>query len=90
VARVAAVHARVRRQRLDGVHKAALALVSTYDVIVHAEYLQAMRRADNDEFGPLGELIARSVTTNLYRFVKPAVAGPVKLVPYPLRSRGAT
>lgn len=47
------------------------------------KYLQAMRRADNGEFGPLGELIARSVTTNLYRFVMPAVAGPVKLVPLP-------
>ncbi|GII28370.1 Fic family protein [Planotetraspora mira] len=47
------------------------------------KYLQAMRRADNDGFGPLGELIARSVTTNLYRFVMPAVAGPVKLVPLP-------
>jgi Fic family protein len=45
------------------------------------KYLQAMRRADRDEFGPLGELIARSVTDNLYRFVIPAVAGPVKLVP---------
>jgi hypothetical protein len=29
----------------------------------------------------LGELIARSVTDNLYRFVIPAVAGPGKLVP---------
>ncbi len=26
-------------------------------------------------------MIARSVTANLYRFVVPAVAGPVKLVP---------
>jgi Fic family protein len=47
------------------------------------KYLRAMRRADTGEFGPLGELIARSVTTNLYRFVMPAVAGPVKLVPLP-------
>ncbi|WP_433250132.1 hypothetical protein ACQPYK_03640 [Streptosporangium sp. CA-135522] len=55
------------------------------------KYLQAMRRADNDEFGPLGELIARSVTTNLYRFVMPAVAGPVKLVPLPaLATRDVT
>jgi Fic family protein len=44
-------------------------------------YLKAMRRSDRDEYGPLGELIARSVTTNLYRFVMPAVAGPVKLLP---------
>lgn len=46
-------------------------------------YLTAMRRADNGEPGPLGELIARSVTTNLHRFVMPAVAGPVKLLPLP-------
>jgi hypothetical protein len=45
------------------------------------KYLQAMRRADRGEYGPLGELIARSVTANLYKFVIPAVAGPVKLVP---------
>ncbi|MEO3793430.1 transposase [Nonomuraea sp. B10E15] len=37
VARVAALHARVRRQRLDGAHKAALALVTAYDVIVHED-----------------------------------------------------
>ncbi|MEV4526697.1 transposase [Streptosporangium sp. NPDC049304] len=37
VARVAALHATVRRQRLDGVHKAALALVRDYDVIVHED-----------------------------------------------------
>lgn len=45
------------------------------------KYLQAMRRADREDLGPLGELIARSVTANLYRFVLPAVAGPVKLIP---------
>ncbi|MGW9372539.1 Fic family protein [Streptomyces xanthophaeus] len=45
------------------------------------KYLQAMRRGDRGEMGPLAELIARSVTSNLYRFVLPAVAGPVKLVP---------
>ncbi|WP_433374517.1 RNA-guided endonuclease InsQ/TnpB family protein [Streptosporangium sp. CA-115845] len=33
VARVAALHGKVRRQRLDGAHKAALALVRDYDVI---------------------------------------------------------
>ncbi|WP_328809054.1 RNA-guided endonuclease InsQ/TnpB family protein [Nonomuraea montanisoli] len=37
VARVAALHARVRRQRLDGAHKAALALVRAYDVIAHED-----------------------------------------------------
>ncbi|WP_113698499.1 RNA-guided endonuclease InsQ/TnpB family protein [Nonomuraea lactucae] len=35
VARVAALHAKVRRGRLDAAHKAALALVRDYDVIVH-------------------------------------------------------
>jgi putative transposase len=37
VARVAALHAKVRRRRLDGAHKAALALVRGYDVIVHED-----------------------------------------------------
>ncbi|MGI5488106.1 RNA-guided endonuclease InsQ/TnpB family protein [Microtetraspora malaysiensis] len=36
-ARVAALHAKVRRQRLDGAHKAALALVSGYGVIVYED-----------------------------------------------------
>ncbi|MFF5206097.1 RNA-guided endonuclease InsQ/TnpB family protein [Streptosporangium sp. NPDC000396] len=37
VARLAALHAKVRRQRLDGAHKAALALVGGYDVIVYED-----------------------------------------------------
>ncbi|WP_246090227.1 RNA-guided endonuclease InsQ/TnpB family protein [Nonomuraea deserti] len=37
VARVAALHGKVRRQRLDGAHKAALALMGCYDVIVHED-----------------------------------------------------
>ncbi|MED7930142.1 transposase [Nonomuraea sp. LP-02] len=37
VAKVAALHAKVRRQRLDTAHKAALALVRAYDVIVHED-----------------------------------------------------
>ncbi|MGH9046685.1 MAG: Fic family protein [Acidimicrobiales bacterium] len=44
-------------------------------------YLRALRRADDGDPGPLGELIARSVTNNLYRFVVPALAGPHRLVP---------
>ncbi|WP_240196880.1 RNA-guided endonuclease InsQ/TnpB family protein [Nonomuraea lactucae] len=36
-ARVAVLHGRVGRQRLDGAHKAALALVRDYDVIVHED-----------------------------------------------------
>ncbi|BAK36590.1 hypothetical protein MLP_35760 [Microlunatus phosphovorus NM-1] len=45
------------------------------------KYLKAMRKADQGEYGPLAELIARAVTNNLYRFVVPAVAGPARLVP---------
>lgn len=45
------------------------------------KYSSAMRRADAGDDGPLGELIARSVTSNLHRFVVPAVAGPARLVP---------
>ncbi len=44
-------------------------------------YLRALRRADGGDPGPLGELVARAVTDNLYRFVVPAVAGPHRLVP---------
>lgn len=46
-----------------------------------SKYLKAMRKADQGEYGPLGELIARAITNNLYRFVVPAVAGPARLVP---------
>ena len=44
-------------------------------------YLQALRRADEGNYGPLAELIARAVLDNLYRFVVPALAGPARLVP---------
>lgn len=44
-------------------------------------YLTALRKSDASDPGPLGELIARAVTDNLYRFVVPAVAGPHRLVP---------
>jgi Fic family protein len=46
-----------------------------------SRYLRSLRRADAGDPGPLGELIARSVTDNLYRFVLPAVAGRRQLVP---------
>lgn len=45
------------------------------------KYLNAMRKADNGDYGPLGEVLARAVTNNLYKFVVPAVAGPARLVP---------
>lgn len=44
-------------------------------------YLEALRRADAGDPGSLGELIARAILDNLYRFVVPAVAGPARLVP---------
>jgi fido (protein-threonine AMPylation protein) len=46
-----------------------------------SEYLRALRRADDNDPGLLGELIARAMLDNLYRFVVPAVAGPARLVP---------
>ena len=47
------------------------------------EYLRALRRADSGDFGLLGELLARAVLDNLYKFIVPAVAGPARLVPLP-------
>lgn len=46
-----------------------------------ARYLRALRRADAGDCGELGELIARAILDNLYRFVVPAIAGPARLVP---------
>lgn len=44
-------------------------------------YLAAMQRADADDYGALGELIARAMYDNLNRFIVPNVAGPARLVP---------
>jgi hypothetical protein len=44
-------------------------------------YLAALRRAGAGDAGALGELLARSILDNLYRFVVPAIAGPLRLVP---------
>lgn len=46
-------------------------------------YLDALGCADRGEYGPLGELLARSMLDNINRFVLPSVAGPVRLVPLP-------
>jgi hypothetical protein len=46
-----------------------------------APYLAGLRRADHGEPGALGELLARAILDNLYKFVMPAVAGPGRLVP---------
>lgn len=45
------------------------------------QYLAALRRADAGDHGTLGELLARAILENLYRFIVPAVAGPARLVP---------
>lgn len=44
-------------------------------------YLRALRAVDAGDAGPLGELVARAVLDNLYRFIVSAVAGPIRLVP---------
>jgi len=46
-----------------------------------ARYLTALQKADQGDHGPLGELLARAIIDNLMRFILPAVAGPVKVVP---------
>lgn len=46
-----------------------------------SEYLRALRRADTGDCGSLGELVARAILDNLYKFIVPAIAGPVRLVP---------
>jgi Fic family protein len=46
-------------------------------------YLTALRRADRGDPGPLGELLARAVLDNLYKFVVPAMADRERLVPLP-------
>lgn len=48
-----------------------------------SRYLNALRRADQSDSGPLGEFLARAILDNLYKFVVPAVAGPARLVPLP-------
>jgi Fic family protein len=45
------------------------------------QYLDALDRADQGDPEPLGEILARAILDNLNRFVLPAIAGPVKLVP---------
>jgi hypothetical protein len=44
-------------------------------------YLRSLRRADMGDHGALGELIARAILDNLYKFVMPAAAGPARLLP---------
>lgn len=44
-------------------------------------YLNALRRADRGDAGPLAEIVARAVTDSIYRFLLPGLAGPHRLVP---------
>lgn len=44
-------------------------------------YLAAMQRADDGDYGQLGEILARAVYDNLNRFIVPALAGPAWLIP---------
>ena len=44
-------------------------------------YLNALRRADRADAGPLAEILARAVTDGIYRFLLPGLAGPHRLVP---------
>jgi Fic family protein len=53
------------------------------------KYIRALRRADEGDPGALGELIARAVLDNLYKFIVPAVAGPARLVPLAALAGGA-
>lgn len=46
-----------------------------------ASYLAALQRADQGDYGLLGELLARAMYDNLNRFIVPNVAGPARLVP---------
>jgi len=45
------------------------------------KYLRALQRADDGDYGALGDFIARAILDNLYKFVVPAIAGPARLVP---------
>ena len=91
---VAALHARFERIHpfLDGNGRAGRLLLNLMLVrlgyppaIVYkrqrSDYLRALRRADQGDVGQLGELLARAVLDNLYRFVVPAIARPARLVP---------
>jgi fido (protein-threonine AMPylation protein) len=44
-------------------------------------YLNALRRGDRGDPGPLAEIFARAVTDGIYRFLLPGLAGPHRLVP---------
>jgi prophage maintenance system killer protein len=47
------------------------------------KYLRALERADNGDCGGLAELLARAVRDGIHRFLMPALAGPLSVVPLP-------
>lgn len=46
-----------------------------------AQYLAALQKADDGDYGPLGEILARAMYDNLNRFILPNLAGPARIVP---------
>lgn len=46
-----------------------------------AQYLAALQKADDSDYGPLGEILARAMYDNLNRFILPNLAGPARIVP---------
>ncbi|MFD1931740.1 RNA-guided endonuclease InsQ/TnpB family protein [Nonomuraea mangrovi] len=65
VSQLAALHAKVRRQRLDGAHKAALHLARRYDVIVHEELRIAnMTRSASGTLEAPGRMVAQKSGLN--------------------------
>jgi hypothetical protein len=94
IERIAAAHGELERIHLflDGNGRAGRLLTNLLLVRVgfppaiiytrdRGRYLRALQRAEGGEPGPLGEMIARDLLDNLYRFVVPAVAGRWQLVP---------
>ncbi|MEV4095921.1 RNA-guided endonuclease InsQ/TnpB family protein [Streptosporangium saharense] len=65
VARLTALHGKVRRQRLDGAHKAANALVAAYDVIAHEDLRIAnMTRSASGTVEASGRNVAQKAGLN--------------------------
>ncbi|MEV4470625.1 RNA-guided endonuclease InsQ/TnpB family protein [Nonomuraea salmonea] len=65
VARVAALHGKVRRQRLDHAHKAALVLVRGYDVIVYEDLrITNMSRSASGTIEAPGRNVAQKTGLN--------------------------
>jgi fido (protein-threonine AMPylation protein) len=46
-----------------------------------ARYLQALRKADEENYGPISEAVARATSHALTRFLIPGLAGDAKLIP---------